>query len=224
MEEPTHKEKSQLERAYSLWKKLAPSLKWILIIALGTGIGNIISFPALDWYSNNQSQESSIDGGRNDNDMSSESASYNIAVIPIDSGITTVTDGEFLGKKGDFNTSADDVVEVISEAENNDDFLPVAKREIIEWEGRTHLYMTYGRRVFKNLDESSNYKYFIVEPHDYTENGADKYSPTTRNLTGKERVKIVGTIANYCWWNEEGYDGCVPWVDAENMEVISRDE
>lgn len=120
MEGPTHKEKIQLERAYALWKKLAPSLKWILIIALGTGIGNIISFPALDWYSNNQSQESSVDSGQNDNAISSESASCNIAVIPIDSGIATVTDGEFLGMEGDFNTSADNVVDVITEAEKED--------------------------------------------------------------------------------------------------------
>lgn len=109
-------------------------------------------------------------------------------------------------------------------AEISDDFLPVTKREIIEWEGRVHKYMTYGRRVFKNLDENSNYKYFIVEPHDYMEDGADKYSPVTRSLREDERVKIVGAIAHYCWWNEEEYDGCVPWVDAENMEVINRDE
>lgn len=112
----------------------------------------------------------------------------------------------------------------LSPAENSDNFLPITSREIIEWEGQVHSYMTYGRRVFKNLDESSNYKYFIVEPHDYTKDGADKYSPTTRSLRGNERVKIVGAIAHYCWWNEEEYDGCVPWVDAENMEVTNRDE
>ena len=113
MEGPTPKEKIQLERAYALWKKIAPSLKWILIIALGTGIGNIISFPALDWYSNNQSQESSLNSESDSNNaISSDNATCNIAIIPIDSGITTVTDGEFLGMEGYFNTSADDIVDV----------------------------------------------------------------------------------------------------------------
>ena len=121
MEGPTPKEKIQLERAYALWKKIAPSLKWILIIALGTGIGNIISFPALDWYSNNQSQESSLNSESDSNNaISSDNATCNIAIIPIDSGITTVTDGEFLGMEGYFNTSADDIVDVFSEAEKED--------------------------------------------------------------------------------------------------------
>ena len=121
MEGPTYKEKIQLERAYALWKKIAPSLKWILVIALGTGIGNIISFPALDWYSNNQSQESSLNSESDSNNaISSNNATCNIAVIPIDSGIATVTDGEFLGMEGDFNTSADNVVDVITEAEKED--------------------------------------------------------------------------------------------------------
>jgi protease-4 len=117
MEGPTHTEKIKLERAHTFWKKIAPSLKWILVIALGTGIGNVISFPALDWYSNNQSQESSINNEQNNNVISSNSATCNIAVIPIDSGISTVTDEGFWGMEGDYYTSADDVVDVIVEAE-----------------------------------------------------------------------------------------------------------
>lgn len=104
--------------------------------------------------------------------------------------------------------------------ENKDNFLPVIKHETIELEGRVYNNMTYGRRVFKNLDENSDYKYFIVEPHDYTEDGADKYSPTTRSLRGDERVKTVGTIVDYCWWDEEKYNGCVPWIEAERMDRI----
>jgi hypothetical protein len=107
---------------------------------------------------------------------------------------------------------------------SSDDFLPIAERENVEWEGQVYSAMTYGRRVFKNLDEGSKYKYFIVEPHDYTENGGDKYSPTTRSLIGNERVKITGTIADFCWWDwgidNTDYKGCVPWIDAGDIEIV----
>ena len=87
--------------------------------------------------------------------------------------------------------------------------------------GKVYSHMTYGRRVFENLDERSEYKYFIVEPHDYTKNGTDKYSPTTRSLTGNEMVKITGEIVDYCWWDNgvAGTEGCVPWVEANNMVI-----
>jgi len=94
---------------------MTSSLKWILVIALGVGIGNIISFPALDWYSNNQSQNLFFNS-----ELGGNNATCNIAVIPIDSGIVTVTDEESLGMKGNFNTSADDIVDVITEAEKVD--------------------------------------------------------------------------------------------------------
>lgn len=118
MEEPAYKGKIHLKQTSTSWKKTILFFKWVLIISLGTGIGNIISFPTLYWYSENQSQESSLDIEKNSSDaMSSDNADCNIAIIPIDSGIATVSDGEFLGMKGNFNTSADDVIDVLTVAE-----------------------------------------------------------------------------------------------------------
>lgn len=83
--------------------------------------------------------------------------------------------------------------------------------------------MTYGRAVFENLDERANFKYFIVEPHDYTEDGVDKYSPTIRNLKNDEVVMIKGSIYDDCWWNDgvkdTNYKGCVPWIESKESHT-----
>lgn len=55
MEGPTSKEKRTLEKFQIFFKKLGPSFRWVVILALGIGIGGIIYFFATDWYSSNES-------------------------------------------------------------------------------------------------------------------------------------------------------------------------
>jgi len=119
MEKPILKERIAIKRNRPFRGKMTHVLKWLFLISLGTFIGNTATFPALDWYHNYYPQEQSSSQGGDETSVS-DSTDCNIAVIPIDSGIATVPDGEFLGMKGNFNTSADDVVDVLTVAEANE--------------------------------------------------------------------------------------------------------
>jgi len=93
----------------------------------------------------------------------------------------------------------------------------------VVWTGKVYQDMTYGRLVLENDDKSTKPKYFIIEPNDMIEEGALRYSPTTRYIKDTDIVKVTGTITNEeykCWWNEPEYDGCVPWVMLESLEIL----
>lgn len=90
--------------------------------------------------------------------------------------------------------------------------------------GKIFMFMTYGRLLIKNTDTSSEYKYFIIEPNDIISEGVSRYSPTTMNIKYTDIVKIKGSIEHVeskCWWNEIEYEGCVPLVSLESVEVTS---
>ena len=62
MEGPTFKEKIILEKIKTFFKKLVSPIKWILIIALGIGLGNILATPVTNWYSSYTSGDSFLSG------------------------------------------------------------------------------------------------------------------------------------------------------------------
>lgn len=80
--------------------------------------------------------------------------------------------------------------------------------------------MTYGRIRVRNLTPNTSFSYFIAEPDDVIEDGALRYSPTTRNI-GDEPIKITGKMTDRCYWNDAEYFGCVPWVEIEKIEKLS---
>jgi len=116
------------------------------------------------------------------------------------------------------------IIVALALTSDNSKVLP-EKEEVVLY-GKIHSRLTYGRGVFENLTEGKEYEYFIVEPDDYTEEGARKYSPKINSLSAEEIVKITGKIANKCWWNDTTdlagtyYKGCVPWIDSEKIETV----
>lgn len=79
--------------------------------------------------------------------------------------------------------------------------------------------MTYGRIRVRNLTPNTSFSYFIAEPDDVIEDGALRYSPTTRNI-GDEPIKITGRMTDRCYWNDPEYFGCVPWVQIDKIEKL----
>lgn len=90
--------------------------------------------------------------------------------------------------------------------------------------GRVVTWMTYGRILVKNLSPNPSFMYFIAEPDDVIEDGALRYSPTTDPLKYEDVVKIFGKMTAECYWDEESYGGCVPWVEIEKLQQAKTDE
>ena len=94
----------------------------------------------------------------------------------------------------------------------------------INWIGKVHWFMTYGRLLFENLNTESEYRYFIAEPYDVIEDGGLRYSPTTMNIESTDKVKIKGIMDDNCSWNDgvddTDYKGCVPWIRIDKLEII----
>lgn len=57
MEGPTPVEQKQVERAHALWGVFAPYLKWVVIIAVSTVIGNVSYSSVAGWYSRGETQD-----------------------------------------------------------------------------------------------------------------------------------------------------------------------
>lgn len=60
MEGPSPKEQKQVDRAYALWGVFTPYLKWMVIIAISTVIGNVAYSSMADWYSSGNEGGSSV--------------------------------------------------------------------------------------------------------------------------------------------------------------------
>lgn len=132
-----------------------------------------------------------------------------------------------LGYNGFYIICNDNTATRFDYNKENGKFVPSATKDIVEWEAQMYEYRTYGRRVFKNLDESSEYKYFVVDPFDYTEDGGSKYSPFMNSLNGKEKVKLRTFASTYCPGKEadyvpcpDDYDGCCLQLQAISAEIV----
>ncbi len=101
------------------------------------------------------------------------------------------------------------------EAENEKELNPPREVNLI---GRVVTWMTYGRILVKNLAPHPSFMYFIAEPDDIIEDGALRYSPTTDPLTYEDVIKIIGKMTAECYWDDESYGGCVPWVEIEKLQ------
>lgn len=88
--------------------------------------------------------------------------------------------------------------------------------EEITFTGKIFTYMTYGRRLFENLDINSQYKYLIVEPEEES---------MTADINDGDIVKVIGVIVDNCYWNDiknTDYKGCVPWVEIEEIKKLEK--
>ena len=75
---PTLKEKLQLEKVYTLFKRILPSLKWVLIISLSIVIGGYINSFSYNRNSNNEAQDSSATDSSNTKDDNCNVAGINL--------------------------------------------------------------------------------------------------------------------------------------------------
>lgn len=91
----------------------------------------------------------------------------------------------------------------------------------VDLTGKPVKWLTYGRIVVKSHTPNTSFSYFIVEPDDVVEDGALRYSSSTRYLTGEELLRIKGRMLEGCFWNEAEYSGCVPFIVASIVEEIS---
>lgn len=99
----------------------------------------------------------------------------------------------------------------------------------VVWIGTFFRRMTYGRLLLKNFDSDVDYKYFVVEPDDVIADGAERYSPTTDKVGDRDVIKITGQVSDWCyrkgvtdWDDNVVYDGCVPWISIEKLEVVKN--
>jgi len=116
----TLKENLQLEKCKIFFKKIMPSLKWILIISISIIIGGIIVFS----YINNKSQNSSTqDSSVSDFNSSSDDANCNVQGINIHGSVVTYTSNDSYNDQDKVmydQTSADSVLYYIDNAQNKD--------------------------------------------------------------------------------------------------------
>lgn len=142
MEGPTPKERALLGRIYSLFHKFVPSLKLILIIALGTSIGGGLIVFAADWLTNDNSAESSL--SQTDTTTLSGNEDCNVLGINLHGTLLTyIPPDSKSGLMDDTDVvSSEDVLYYIDQAEKDEEIkailvevdssggLPVAGEEI----------------------------------------------------------------------------------------------
>ena len=96
----------------------------------------------------------------------------------------------------------------------------VSSRQKVDITGRVVDWMTYGRILVKNSDSDYPFMYFIAEPDDVITEGASRYSPTINAIKNEAVIEIIGEVIDGCFWNDEKYDGCVPWVTIKSLQQI----
>ncbi len=109
------KEKLQLEKCKIFLKKIAPSLKWILIISISIIIGGIVVVT----YTNNKSQDSSL----SDSNSDTADTNCNVQGINIHGSVVTYTSNDSYNDNDKVmydQTSADSVLYYINNAQEKD--------------------------------------------------------------------------------------------------------
>ena len=119
-EGPTLKEKLQLEKCKIFLKKIAPSLKWKLIISISIVIGGIIVFS----YINNKSQDySTKDSSTTDSNSNTTDTNCNVQGISLHGTVVTYNSPDSYNDQDKLmydQTSADNVLWYIKDAQNKD--------------------------------------------------------------------------------------------------------
>jgi len=109
------KEKLQLENCKIFFKKISPSLKWILIISISIIIGGIVVVT----YTNNKSQDSSL----SDSNSDTADTNCNVQGINIHGSVVTYTSNDSYNDNDKVmydQTSADSVLYYINNAQEKD--------------------------------------------------------------------------------------------------------
>lgn len=122
MEGPTQKEKMTLEKVKIFFNKIGPSLRWIVVLALGVGIGGIVYFFATSWYSSNQSSIS--DSSDTTGDSTTDTTNENCTVTGINLHGTIMTYIPNHAENDSFfdydATASEDVIWTIKKANENE--------------------------------------------------------------------------------------------------------
>ena len=121
-EGPTFKEKIQLEKAYTLLKTIAPSVKWIIIISISIIIGGI----TVDSYINKESPSSD-----SSNNTSSKTENCNVQGINLHGAVVTYNSNDSYDDQDNLiydQTSSEEVAWYIKNANEN----PNIKAIIVE--------------------------------------------------------------------------------------------
>src|SRR3989344_4209675 len=107
------------KKALEFFKKLAPSFRWVIILALGVGIGGIVYFFATEWY---YSDKSSISDSSEDS--TTDTANENCSVTGINLHGTLLT---YIPNHSDSDsffdldvTASEDVVWTIKQANEDE--------------------------------------------------------------------------------------------------------